>query len=165
MFGIQKTTTERPQWKRPSIIEMAAMTAIPVAGIIWFEWGGFHILLFYGIIWFEWSGFHILLLYWYDNALIGVFNILRMVLTKPVYRNRADYIAAHPWILQHYSMTDDEWAQAKQWELPGRRHDTTREDCTHTYDKRGAKFLNRAVAPSLAPQGEGVVIMLFCSSC
>ena len=111
MFGIQKLITERPQWQRPSVIELAAMTVIPVAGIIWFDW----------------SGFHILLLYWYDNAMIGAFNVLRMALTKPVYRNRADYIAAHPWILQHYPMTEDEWAKAEKW--PVTRYPSYKQFC------------------------------------
>ncbi len=66
-----------------------------------------------GIFWFDWNGFHILLLYWYDNAIIGVFNVLRIALSKPVYRNRAEFIAAHPWILKYYPITDKGWARAE----------------------------------------------------
>ncbi|MGY8672372.1 MAG: DUF6498-containing protein [Verrucomicrobiia bacterium] len=85
-----------PKWTPPSALELAAMTVIPVAGILWFGW----------------SGFQILLLYWCENAVIGAINVLRMVLAKTDYRTQADCIAAHPWLLQHYPITEEEWVHA-----------------------------------------------------
>ncbi len=85
------------------------MTAIPIAGIIRFGWNVIHILL----------------LYWFENALVGVFNVLRLALTKPVYENRADYLKAHPWLLQHYPISETDWAIAKT--LPVTRYGSFKE--------------------------------------
>jgi len=90
-----------PHWKRPSVVEMAAMTAIPVVGVAFFGW----------------SGIQILLIYWSENAVIGLFNLLRLGLSKPVYESRADYLAAHPWILQHYPVSEEVWRKAHDWRV------------------------------------------------
>lgn len=91
-----------PHWQRPSLVEMTATTAIPVVGIAAFGWNGLDVLL----------------LCWFENAIVGVFSVLRLALSKPVYAHRADYIAAHPWILQHYPISEEEWERAKSWPVP-----------------------------------------------
>lgn len=100
---------DRPNWKRPGVVEMATATAIPIVGIIAFGW----------------SGIQILLLYWFENALVGVFSLLRLALSKPVYENRADYLKAHPWLLQHYPLSAEDWAIAKK--LPVTRYGSYKE--------------------------------------
>ncbi|MGB0578939.1 MAG: DUF6498-containing protein [Limisphaerales bacterium] len=90
-----------PKWQKPTPLELAATVGLPVVGILWFGW----------------SGTQILLLYWLENVVVGVFNLLRMILTKPVYENRADYLAANPWILQHYPISAEDWQKAKEWRV------------------------------------------------
>lgn len=100
---------DRPRWKRPGVVEMLATTAIPIVGIVGFGW----------------SGIHILLLYWFENSVVGVFSLLRLVLTRPIYEHRADYLRAHPWLLQHYPMSAEDWATART--LPVKRSGSYKE--------------------------------------
>lgn len=93
--------TAPPKWRKPTLLELAATVGIPVAGILWFGW----------------SGTQILLIYWFENVIIGIFNLLRMALSKPVYENRADYLAANPWLLQHYPISEEDWRKAKEWRV------------------------------------------------
>jgi hypothetical protein len=93
---------ERPHWKRPSALEIGMLTAVPIVGVLGLGW----------------SGTQILLLFWIESAVAGGFNALRLALTKPVYENRADYLAAHPWLLQHYPISPEDWAKAGKLKVP-----------------------------------------------
>jgi hypothetical protein len=91
-----------PRWQPPAPWEVAATAGIPLAGTLWFDW----------------SGEQILLLYWLENVLEGIFNLLRLALSQPVYENRADYLKANPWLLQHYPVSSEDWQKARLLEVP-----------------------------------------------
>ncbi len=85
-----------PEMAPPGALELGAMTVIPV----------------FGILSLGWSSLQILLIYWCEAVVLGGFTVLRMALARPVYRTQADFIEAHPWILQHYPISDEEWRAA-----------------------------------------------------
>jgi len=63
----QPVPVEAPEAWRISAIALVAANAVPLIGVLAFQW----------------TVFPILLLYWCENVVVGVFNVLRMLCVKP----------------------------------------------------------------------------------
>jgi hypothetical protein len=55
------------EWLRPSVLALIAANAVPLLGVLWFGW----------------KVFPLLLLFWFENLIIGAFNVLKMILASP----------------------------------------------------------------------------------
>ena len=54
-------------WLRPSVLALIAANVVPLLGVLWFGW----------------EVFPLLLLFWFENLIIGAFNVLKMILAAP----------------------------------------------------------------------------------
>ena len=61
------TVFHKMDWLRPSLIALIAANAVPVLGVL---------------VW-DWKVFPILLLFWVENVIVGGFNVLRLMLAAP----------------------------------------------------------------------------------
>jgi hypothetical protein len=77
------------EWLRPSVLALIAANVLPLLGVLWFGW----------------KVFPLLLLFWFENVIIGAFNVLKMILAVP---NRGKGGAAKlflvPFFSFHYGM-------------------------------------------------------------
>ena len=71
-----------PLWKRSGAIPVILTSLLPIVGVLFFGWDAFTIVL----------------LYWFENGIIGLFNTLRIAISKPDYRSYADYVVLNPWL-------------------------------------------------------------------
>jgi hypothetical protein len=54
-------------WLRPSVLALIAANVVPLLGVLWFGW----------------EVFPLLLLFWFENLIIGAFNVFKMILAAP----------------------------------------------------------------------------------
>ena len=54
-------------WLRPSAVALVVANVVPLLGVLWFGW----------------KVFPLLLLFWFENLIIGAFNVLKMLLASP----------------------------------------------------------------------------------
>lgn len=71
-----------PLWKRSDALVVILTSLLPIVGVLFFDWDAFTIVL----------------LYWFENGFIGLFNALRIAMSKPDYRSYADYVVLNPWL-------------------------------------------------------------------
>ena len=55
------------EWLRPSVLALIAANVVPLLGVLWFGW----------------KVFPLLLLFWFENLIIGAFNVVKMILASP----------------------------------------------------------------------------------
>jgi hypothetical protein len=73
----------------PSVLTLTAANLIPLAGVLWFGW----------------QVFALLLLFWLENVVVGVFNVLRMLAARPADRGAwGAKLFMIPFFCVHYGM-------------------------------------------------------------
>jgi Family of unknown function (DUF6498) len=72
-------------WRQPSAIALMVANLIPL----------------FGIFAFHWAIFPLMFLFWFENLIIGVFNVLRMMVAVPFATDVLPYI---PFFFLHYGM-------------------------------------------------------------
>jgi hypothetical protein len=76
-------------WLRPSVLALIAANVVPLLGVLWFGW----------------EVFPLLLLFWFENLIIGAFNVLKMILASPDSRKGwAAKLFLVPFFSVHYGM-------------------------------------------------------------
>jgi hypothetical protein len=76
-------------WLRPSVLALIAANAVPLLGVLGFGW----------------KIFPLLLLFWFENWIIGAFNVLKMILASPDDRKGwAKKMFLVPFFSFHYGM-------------------------------------------------------------
>ncbi len=78
---------DRSYWQRPSVVALFLANLLPL----------------YGVMYWDWRVFPILFLYWFENIIIGLMNVLRMLVIDP--RDRGlwiEKIFAVPFFTVHY---------------------------------------------------------------
>ncbi len=59
----------------------------------------------FGVVWLKWEVFPLLLLFWFENAIVGAFNVLKMLLAAPEQRLAwAAKLFMVPFFCVHYAM-------------------------------------------------------------
>ena len=61
------TPCDRSQWLRPSVVVLILANLVPL----------------FGVIWLGWEVFPLLLLFWFENLIVGGFNVLKMLVASP----------------------------------------------------------------------------------
>ena len=76
-------------WLRPSVLALIAANAVPLLGVLWFGW----------------KVFPLLLLFWFENLIIGAFNVVKMILASPdSQKGWAAKLILVPFFSVHYGM-------------------------------------------------------------
>jgi hypothetical protein len=76
-------------WLRPSVLALIAANVVPLLGVLWFGW----------------EVFPLLLLFWFENLIIGAFNVVKMILASPDSRKGwAAKLFLVPFFSVHYGM-------------------------------------------------------------
>jgi len=77
------------EWLRPSVLALIAANVVPLLGVLWFGW----------------KVFPLLLLFWFENLIIGAFNVVKMILASPDSRKGwAAKLFLVPFFSVHYGM-------------------------------------------------------------
>jgi hypothetical protein len=58
----------------------------------------------YGVLFIGWRVFPLLFLYWFENVIIGMFNVLKMLTCNPGPKNKISKIAVIPFFCVHYGL-------------------------------------------------------------
>jgi hypothetical protein len=88
---IPGATVEQPQAERPR----ASVVALVLANV----------MPLYGVLFLHWTVFPLILFFWAENVVIGVFNVLRMIASKP--SDAMNWLAKFfiiPFFTVHYGM-------------------------------------------------------------
>jgi hypothetical protein len=80
---------ERMPLLRPSVLVLIVANLVPILGVVWFRW----------------EVFPLVFLFWFENVIVGVFNVLRMLLAMPQHGlGWAAKLFMIPFFCFHYGM-------------------------------------------------------------
>ena len=75
-------------WKSPSVIVLALANLIPLGGVLFFGW----------------QVFPIMFLFWFENVVVGGFNVLKMILARGAGSQAGVKLFLVPFFIVHYGI-------------------------------------------------------------
>lgn len=79
---------KREDWIRPSVIALIIANVVPV----------------FGVVFLDWEVFPLMLLFWFENVIIGLFNVLRMAMAQSGLLHWSVKLFLIPFFFVHYGM-------------------------------------------------------------